>query len=110
MAFAHLYVPQSRYHKSFAGYLCSLKEISSSLSKSEPLHQFRLSRRLCKTLADLQLITTQHRLINWLAGYAPEVSLYQLSIQLAGYILEVILVHPETSHNARRTYSTWSQL
>ena len=28
--------------------------------KSEPLHQFRLSHRLCENIADLQLITTQH--------------------------------------------------
>ena len=72
MALAHLYVLQSCYHKSFAGYICPLEKTPLL---SQPRTSALITPRLLslQTLADLQLITTQHRLIIWLTSYALEV-------------------------------------
>ena len=83
-ALAHLYVLQSHYHKSFAGYIFPLKK---NPLKNSFLSQERTSAPIMppllslQTPTDLQLITTQHQLI----------------IRLTSYALEVIPLHPETS-------------
>ena len=78
MAFAHLYVPQSHYHKSFAGYLCSLKGslfFSLKVRTSAPISPRSSSlQNSCRPSADYDSALAQH-LTHWLRpGSQPSIS------------------------------------